>query len=108
MTVCWLPMTKVSKNITSKHGNFTLSSKGQAKVICRKLKKMEKYESAENFYRDEAVDADLDGNEEGTDAHLQERTDMNLCVPMSGAMPSAKNEIAIDRMYADNNQAEGW
>ena len=23
---------------------------------------------------------------------------------MSGAMPSAKNEIAIDRMYADNNK----
>ena len=29
---------------------------------------------------------------------------MNLVCLMSGAMPAAKNEIAIDRMYADNNK----
>ena len=34
----------------------------------------------------------------------QERTDMNLVCLMSGGMPAAKNEIAIDRMYADNNK----
>ena len=65
---------------------------------------MEKYESAKTFYRDEATDADLDGEEEGTMRIYQERTDMNLVCLMSGAMPSAKNEIAIDRMYADNNK----
>ena len=48
--------------------------------------------------------ADLDGEEEGTMRIYQERTDMNLVCLMSGAMPSAKNEIAIDRMYADNNK----
>lgn len=36
----------------------------------------------------------------------QERTDMNLVCLMSGERPAAKNEIAIDRMYADNNQLE--
>ena len=34
----------------------------------------------------------------------QERTDMNLVCLMSRGMPAAKNEIAIDRMYADNNK----
>ncbi len=64
---------------------------------------MEKYESAKTFYRDEPVDSDLDGNRRGNHAHLsQDRTDMNLVCLMSGAMPAAKNEIAIDRMYADN------
>ena len=65
---------------------------------------MEKYESAKTFTVMKPVDSDLDGNEEGTMRIYQDRTDMNLVCLMSGAMPAAKNEIAIDRMYADNNQ----
>lgn len=85
------------------HGNFTLSSKASESDL-KKIEKNGKVRICENFYRDEAVDADLDGNEEGTMRIYQERTDMNLVCLMSGAMPSAKNEIAIDRMYADNNK----
>ena len=51
---------------------------------------MEKYESAKTFTGMKPVDADLDGNEEGTMRIYQERTDMNLVCLMSGAMPAAK------------------
>ena len=85
------------------HGNFTLSSKASESDL-KKIEKNGKVRICENFYRDEATDADLDGEEEGTMRIYQERTDMNLVCLMSGAMPSAKNEIAIDRMYADNNK----
>ena len=70
----------------------------------KKIEKNGKVRICENFYRDEATDADLDGKEEGTMRIYQERTDMNLVCLMSGEMPAAKNEIAIDRMYADNNK----
>ena len=85
------------------HGNFTLSSKASESDL-KKIEKNGKVRICENFYRDEATDADLDGNEEGTMRIYQERTDMNLVCLMSGGMPAAKNEIAIDRMYADNNK----
>ena len=85
------------------HGNFTLSSKASESDL-KKIEKNGKVRICENFYRDEATDADLDGEEEGTMRIYQERTDMNLVCLMSGGMPAAKNEIAIDRMYADNNK----
>ena len=85
------------------HGNFTFSSKASENDL-KKIEKNGKVRICENFYRDEPVDSDLDGNEEGTMRIYQDRTDMNLVCLMSGAMPSAKNEIAIDRMYADNNK----
>ena len=87
------------------HGNFTFSSKASENDL-KKIEKNGKVRICENFYRDEPVDSDLDGNEEGTMRIYQDRTDMNLVCLMSGAMPAAKNEIAIDRMYADNNQLE--
>ena len=59
--------------------------------------------SVKIFYRDESVDTDLDGTENGTIRIYQDRTDMDLVCLMKGKMPQAKNEIAIDRMYADNN-----
>ena len=64
----WLLMTKVSKKYNIEHGNFTLSSKASESDL-KKIEKMEKYESAKIFI-DEATDADLDGNEEGTMRHL--------------------------------------
>ena len=85
------------------HGNFTFSSKASESDL-KKIEKNGKVRICENFYRDEATDADLDGKEEGTMRIYQERTDMNLVCLMSGGMPAAKNEIAIDRMYADNNK----
>ena len=84
------------------NGNFTLSSRIDDSTIS-KIEEKGKVRICENFYRDEAVDADLDGETEGTMRIYQERTDMNLVCLMDGEMPAAKDEIAIDRMYADNN-----
>ena len=84
------------------HGNFTLSSRIEDSTIS-KIEEKGKVHICENFYRDEAVDADLDGETEGTMRIYQERTDMDLVCLMDGEMPDAKDEIAIDRMYADNN-----
>lgn len=84
------------------HGNFTLSSRIEDSTIS-KIEEKGKVHICENFYRDEAVDADLDGETEGTMRVYQERTDMDLVCLMDGEMPEAKDEIAIDRMYADNN-----
>ena len=84
------------------HGNFTLSSRIEDSTIS-KIEEKGKVHICENFYRDEAVDADLDGETEGTMRIYQERTDMDLVCLMDGEMPEAKDEIAIDRMYADNN-----
>ena len=84
------------------HGNFTLSSRIEDSTIS-KIEEKGKVHICENFYRDEAVDVDLDGEKEGTMRIYQERTDMDLVCLMDGEMPEAKDEIAIDRMYADNN-----
>ena len=87
------------------HGNFTLSSR-TSRIEDSTISKIEekgKVHICENFYRDEAVDVDLDGETEGTMRIYQERTDMDLVCLMDGEMPEAKDEIAIDRMYADNN-----
>lgn len=84
------------------NGNFTLSSRMDDSTIS-KIEEKGNVRICENFYRDEAADADLDGETEGTMRIYQERTDMDLVCLMDGEMPVAKDEIAIDRMYADNN-----
>ncbi len=83
-------------------GNFTLSSKA-GKSDLKKIEKKGNVRICENFYRDESVDTDLDGTEEGTMRIYENRTDMDLVCLMEGKIPEAKDEIAIDRMYADNN-----
>lgn len=51
----------------------------------------------ENFYLEEALD-------NGTTMRIfKERTQVDLVCLMDGEMPQSVNEIAIDRMYADNN-----
>ena len=52
------------------HGNFTLSSKASESDL-KKIEKNGKVRICENFYRDEATDADLDGKEEGTCASIR-------------------------------------
>lgn len=84
------------------HGNFTLSSEASESTI-KKIEEKGDVRLCKNFYRDESVDTDLDGTENGTIRIYQDRTDMDLVCLMKGEMPQAKNEIAIDRMYADNN-----
>ncbi len=57
----------------------------------------------ENFYLDEPVDVDLDGTSDSTMRIFKKREEVNLVCLMKGTFPETADEIAIDRMYADNN-----
>lgn len=84
------------------HGNFTLSSEADESTL-KKIEKAGKVTICDNFYWEEPADADMDGTKESTMRIYHDRTKMDLVCLMDGKMPEAKDEIAIDRMYADNN-----
>lgn len=56
----------------------------------------------ENFYRNEEEDHDNDGTADGTIRVYKETDAVNLACLMDGRFPKADDEIAIDRMHADN------
>ncbi|MCM1157023.1 MAG: FtsX-like permease family protein [Bacteroidales bacterium] len=56
----------------------------------------------ENFYRNEEEDSDDDGTPDGTIRVYPETEEVNLACLMEGSFPEEENEIAIDRMHADN------
>ncbi|MGN0414844.1 MAG: FtsX-like permease family protein [Agathobacter sp.] len=56
----------------------------------------------ENFYRNEEEDNDNDGNVDGTIRVYAKTEDVNLACLMEGKFPESEDEIAIDRMHADN------
>lgn len=76
-------------------GNFTLSR--QANRAQRKAIEAAGVTLYENFYLDQPLS-------NGSKMRLfQNRTQVNLVCVMQGRLPQAPGEIAIDRMYADNN-----
>ena len=56
----------------------------------------------ENFYRNEDEDHDNDGTPDGTIRVYTQTDDVNLACLIDGAFPVRDDEIAIDRMHADN------
>ena len=84
------------------NGNFTTEQKLTDNQRTRLEK--EKVTIYENFYKDEDADTDLDSEPESTIRLFKNRTEVNLVCLMKGEMPQQKDEIAIDRMYADNNE----
>ncbi|MGN0154786.1 MAG: FtsX-like permease family protein, partial [Lachnospiraceae bacterium] len=56
----------------------------------------------ENFYRNEEEDNDNDGTVDGTIRVYAKTEDVNLACLMEGSLPETEDEIAIDRMHADN------
>lgn len=56
----------------------------------------------ENFYRNEDEDNDNDGTSDGTIRVYTKTDDINLASLLEGDFPENENEIAIDRMHADN------
>lgn len=56
----------------------------------------------ENFYRNEDEDYNNDGTVDGTIRIYAKTEDINLACLMNGRFPEAEDEIAIDRMHADN------
>lgn len=56
----------------------------------------------ENFYRNEDEDNNCDGVSDGTVRVYVRTEEINLASLMEGDFPEAEDEIAIDRMHADN------
>ena len=56
----------------------------------------------ENFYKDAVEDRNLDGEKDGNIRVYKDRTDVDLYSIHEGSMPQNENEIAIDRMHANN------
>lgn len=56
----------------------------------------------ENFFRNETEDQDGDGISDGTVRVYIRNEDVNLACLMDGRFPEKGDEIAIDRMHADN------
>ncbi len=56
----------------------------------------------ENFYRDEEEDYDNDGTSDATVRVFSSAKEVDLASFLEGEAPDADDEIAIDRMHADN------
>ena len=56
----------------------------------------------ENFYRNEEEDFNRDGAKDGTIRVFTKTDYINQACVLSGKLPENENEIAIDRMHADN------
>ena len=56
----------------------------------------------ENFYKNADEDNNNDGKADGTIRVFKKTEDINLACVMEGALPENEDEIAIDRMHADN------
>ncbi len=56
----------------------------------------------ENFYRNEEEDSNNDGISDGTVRVYAKTEEVNLACLMEGSFPAAEDEIAVDRMHADN------
>lgn len=78
------------------HGHFQTKEKISKKQI-RTIEK-ENVTLYENFYVEERV------SNGSTLRIFKKRSQINKVCLMDGKMPNSKNEIAIDRMYADNNK----
>ncbi len=56
----------------------------------------------EHFFREEAEDNDLDGNKDATVRIFKSDSTIDMASFNEGRAPEKENEIAIDRMHADN------
>lgn len=78
-------------------GNFELMQKADENLI--KTLENDDVEIFESFYKEKKTD-----NVDSTLRIYKNRDEINKACVMDGELPSSKNEIAIDRMYADNNE----
>lgn len=81
-------------------GHFVLANKATSDQISQfEENKVKIYE---NFFRNEDEDIDGGGKSDGTIRVYKKTQNINLACIMDGRLPKAEDEIAIDRMHADN------
>lgn len=85
-------------------GHFVLDDEADRKLI-NKIEK-EDVTLYADFYLEMDTDIDLDGKTDSTLRIFGKREEINRVCLLDGEMPEETDEIAIDRMYADNNDIE--
>lgn len=94
-------MTKAIEEGVKKYkredGHFELEQKAEATFLDSLPIKV-----YENFFRNEEEDNDNDGEADGTVRVYIKSTEVNQACKMEGRFPETKDEIALDRMHADN------
>lgn len=83
------------------NGHFVLEEKAEEDTLTQLEK--EDVTIYPQFYLEEDTDTDGSGKSDSTLRIFEKRTDVNKVCVMDGKLPKSENEIAIDRMYADNN-----
>lgn len=89
--------TENTKKSICEDGHFELSQKAKKGVFDSLSATI-----YEDFYYNLNEDKDGDGKKEGTIRVFQKNDEVNLASVLDGKLPENKNEIAIDRMHADN------
>lgn len=82
-------------------GHFLLKNEADNALI-KKIEK-EKVTVYKNYYMDIDTDSNLDGKTNSTLRIFKNRERINKVCIMEGKLPVSDKEIAVDRMYADNN-----
>lgn len=83
-------------------GHFVLAEEAGEELVARLEK--EDVTIYRDYYVEEETDRDFDGEAESTLRIYQVRDEVNQVCLMKGELPKDADEIAIDRMYADNNE----
>lgn len=79
------------------------AKKSKATLEAEKNFKVTPVKLYENFYKDVTEDNDLDGNSDGKIRIYAYEDYINMATFNEGRKPEKDNEIAIDRMHAENN-----
>ena len=82
-------------------GHFLLKNEADNALI-KKIEK-EKVTVYKNYYMDIDTDSNLDGKTNSALRIFKNRERINKVCIMEGKLPVSDKEIAVDRMYADNN-----
>lgn len=82
-------------------GHFELTKKADEELI-KKISSETNSKIYEFFYRNENEDNDNDGKSDGTIRVYVKNDEINEACIMDGRLPENENEVAIDRMHADN------
>lgn len=83
------------------YGHFVFEKEAPKSLLARSEEKG--VQIVPDFYREETADHNGDGVTDSTIRIYGERSAMNRVCLMEGALPEGENEIAVDRMFADNN-----
>ena len=83
-------------------GHFELENKA-VKSLISKLEKNEDMDIYELFFKNIDTDVNGDGQKDATVRVYKPREEVNTLCLMDGEYPQDNSQIAIDRMFADNN-----